>query len=107
MKAEGSMSCREFMEIAAAYLDGALPGAERGRFEGHAQECVECRRYLKEVRLVVDVAGRLRATGDGVTDPARAAAVELFRSQGLHGHEPRVRDVPLGIGKHSAALGDH
>jgi hypothetical protein len=40
-------------------------------------------------------------------DPAVVAAVELFRDHGLHVGAARPRDIPLGIGRHAVATGDH
>lgn len=107
MKPQRSMPCQEFVELATAYLEGSLAGTERQRFEGHSRSCTRCRTHLEEIRLVIDAAGHLRETAAGVADPARAAVAALFRSRGLHGQGAQVRDIPLGIGNHVVAPGDH
>jgi len=101
------MCCEELKELATASLEGSLSGPERDRFEEHSGGCAACRTFLREVRLVVDAAGRLRSEAARGPDPSKAAAMELFRSRGLHGQGARVTDVPLGIGRHAVAFGDH
>jgi hypothetical protein len=101
------MSCHEFVELATVYLEGTLAGAARERFEAHARDCSACSMHLMEIRAVVAAAGRLRGPATKDPDPAREVAVKLFRSRGLHRAGAQVRDVPLGIGGHAAALGDH
>ena len=107
MKPQRSMSCQEFVERATAYLEGSLAGTERQRFEGHSRACTRCRTHLAEIRLVIDAAGQIREAAAGVADPARAAVAGMFRTRGWHGQGAQVRDIPLGIGNHSAAPGDH
>ena len=42
--------CREFVELVTDYLEGALPDAERARFEAHLAECDGCAGYLEDTR---------------------------------------------------------
>ena len=51
--------CREFVELVTDYLEGALPDAERARFEAHLAECDGCAGYLEDFRRLV---GTLEAT---------------------------------------------
>lgn len=44
------MTCREFAEFIADFLDGELPPAERQQFERHLSRCVNCTRYLESYR---------------------------------------------------------
>jgi anti-sigma factor RsiW len=101
------MTCAEFEVLEASYLDGVLSDVERKRWERHSRECPACRSRLAEVRRVIDVTGRLRAPVDAAADPGWTAALESFRRHGLHADRVRARDIPLGIGKHVAAPGDH
>ena len=69
--------CREFVELVTAYLDGALPEAERARFEAHLAECDGCAGYLEDMRRLVDT---LEATPEPPPDPAtREALLTAFR----------------------------
>ena len=44
------MTCREFAEFIAEFLDGELPAAERQQFERHLGRCVNCSRYIESYR---------------------------------------------------------
>ena len=47
------------------YLDGELAPDERGRLEHHVGECVECRRVIAGLRLVVEALRLLPAPESG------------------------------------------
>jgi hypothetical protein len=53
MGSSTSMPCRELVALVTAYMDGALPSAERARFDEHVRTCAECRTYLAQMELVV------------------------------------------------------
>jgi anti-sigma factor RsiW len=40
------VTCREFADFMAEYLDGELARDVRDRFEHHLRLCVNCQRYL-------------------------------------------------------------
>ncbi len=101
------MTCHELAELVTTYLDGALPPAERDRFDAHRQRCPACQTYVSQVRLTVSALGRLRPSGDEDSSGEPERILELFRTRGLHRPEPRVRDIPLGLGGELAAPGDH
>jgi hypothetical protein len=90
-----------------AYLEGALPPQERERFEAHHRGCPACRTRVAQVRLVVSALGRLQPFASEDLSAENAKVLELFRTRGLHRREPRERDIPLGLGRERAALGDH
>jgi anti-sigma factor RsiW len=48
------ITCKEFVELVTAYLDGVLAGADRTRFECHGEVCPGCHAYLQQFRLTVD-----------------------------------------------------
>jgi hypothetical protein len=101
------MTCRELAELATTYLEGAMPREERDRFDAHRQECRGCQIYVSQLRLTVSMLGQLRPSADEHRSVASGRILELFRSRGLHRPEPRVRDIPLGLGSDLAAPGDH
>ena len=85
--------CREFVELVTDYLEGALPDAERVRFEAHLAECDGCAGYLEDMRRLVGSLQRppsprqpgnaralLRAFHDlrGWGAPTRASATACF-----------------------------
>ena len=108
MTSSADMTCHELMELVTAYLDGALPREELGRFEAHHRVCSLCQSHLSQMRLMVSALGRLEATGrekDLWAEQGRMLG--LFRTRGLHRGEKRTRDIPLGLGSELAAVGDH
>jgi anti-sigma factor RsiW len=71
------MTCRELVELVTAWLDDALPAAERARFEAHLAECPYCRTYLAQMRQTAQLLGGLSET---TIDPAaRDALLVRFR----------------------------
>lgn len=101
------MTCHELMELVTTYLEGAMPPQERDRFEVHRQGCPGCETYVSQVRLTVSALGQLRPSADEHLSAEPGRILELFRTRGLHSREPRVRDIPLGLGSELAAPGDH
>jgi anti-sigma factor RsiW len=51
--------CREAVELVTDYLEGALPGPERARFEAHLAVCPHCTEYLSQMRRTLDALGRI------------------------------------------------
>jgi anti-sigma factor RsiW len=72
------MSCEELVELITEYLEGALPAADRARFEAHLGECEGCTDYLSQMRRTITIAGTLRA--DGIEPAARERLLRAFRS---------------------------
>ena len=54
------LTCQELVELVTDYLDGALPEAERLRFEAHLADCAGCRNYLAQFRRTIAAVGTLR-----------------------------------------------
>ena len=48
------ITCKEFVELVTAHLDGVLADADRTRFECHTERCPGCRAYRQQFRLTVD-----------------------------------------------------
>ena len=61
------ITCREFVELVTAHLDGVLADADRTRFECHGERCPGCRAYLQQFRLTVDA---LSSVSRGAVEPA-------------------------------------
>lgn len=53
------LACRELVELVTDYLEGALPPAERERFETHLTECPFCTEYVEQMRAVSGSLGSL------------------------------------------------
>jgi len=78
MSEPARLTCRELVELVAAYLDGALPESDRTRFERHIDGCSGCRAYLDQMRKTVAMTGRLRE--EDVASPMRERLLGAFRS---------------------------
>ncbi|HET6373471.1 MAG TPA: MEDS domain-containing protein [Candidatus Polarisedimenticolia bacterium] len=107
MKPSADMTCHELEELVTAYLEGALPPPERGRFEAHRQGCPGCQTHVAQLRLAVSTLGQLRSPAGEDPLANQNRMLDLFRARGLHRGETRDRDIPLGFGSELAALGDH
>ncbi|WP_433445984.1 anti-sigma factor family protein [Streptomyces sp. CA-142005] len=56
------MNCDEFVELATAFLDGALEPATEARFVDHIAACDGCDLYLDQIRRTVQELGALPPT---------------------------------------------
>src|SRR5262249_7522816 len=101
-----SVLCREFVELVTVYREGALPSAERARFDEHVRACTGCRAYLAQMELVIDWLREL-GRSETVDSSEKSRLIGLFRTQGFHNRGPREQSVPLGIVDAFAAPGDH
>ena len=59
-----SLRCVEYVELAAAYLDGELDAGRSTAFKDHGRSCPGCRCHLDRLQSVVDGLRELR-TSDG------------------------------------------
>ncbi len=73
--------CRGFVELVTDYLEGALPDAERERFEAHLAECEGCTGYLDDMRRLVGTLHELPEPPDEHTREALLAAFRELRGQ--------------------------
>jgi anti-sigma factor RsiW len=71
------MACRELVELVTAYFDGAMSRRDRKRFESHIAGCDACTAYLEQMRLTVQVSGRL--TEESIDPSARDELLAAFR----------------------------
>ncbi len=63
------------------YLDGELASRRRARMERHVGECVQCRRLIKGLTLLVDALHRLPAPESGRDPVGLAGSVRLRLEQ--------------------------
>jgi len=71
------LNCDELVEIVTEYLEGALSDADRSRFERHVDACAGCANYLDQMRITIDLAGRV--TADDLPDEMRVGLLAAFR----------------------------
>jgi anti-sigma factor RsiW len=75
------LACAELVEMVTDYMGGALPDAERRRLESHLTACPHCTHYVAQLRDVLAVAGRLRASDiDALGATARTELLDAFRA---------------------------
>jgi len=72
-----AITCRELVELVTEYLEGALAGGDRDRFEQHLHGCMSCLAYLAQMRTTLRALGRLRE--EDVPLEAQAALLGAFR----------------------------
>jgi anti-sigma factor RsiW len=80
------ITCQRAVGLIMDYLDGRLADDDRARFERHLAECDPCTEHLKQIRVTVAAAGRIR---DEDLDPlTRQHLVSLYRAwRGDHNTE--------------------
>jgi anti-sigma factor RsiW len=71
------ITCQQAVSLVTAYLDDALPRADRDRFEAHLVECDGCTEHLRQIEVTMLVTGEIRAED---LDPlAREDLMDLYR----------------------------
>jgi anti-sigma factor RsiW len=71
------LACQQVVELVTDYLEGALPPAQRRRFEFHLSGCPHCTEYLAQIRETIRLAGRV--TPDDLTPQMRTDFSDLYR----------------------------
>jgi anti-sigma factor RsiW len=71
------LSCQEVVELVTDYLEGALSGRDRRRFEAHIVGCEDCTRYLEQMRRTIHTVGRLPR--ETLPDDMRDELLAAFR----------------------------
>jgi anti-sigma factor RsiW len=69
--------CQQVVELVTDYLEGALSGPARRRFERHLAGCPHCTEYLAQMRETIRLAGRV--TPDDLTPQMRVDLTDLYR----------------------------
>jgi anti-sigma factor RsiW len=72
------IACQELVELVTAYLDDALPAADRARFEAHLAECDDCSEYVAQFVQTLNALGAL--PGEELDRSARDSLLALFRA---------------------------
>lgn len=100
-----ALRCRELVEVATDFLEGALGPPDRTRVEAHLQECQDCRLYLEQQQQVVRVLGKLNPVPP--PEGTRSRMRELFREHCQTEAQAAAAPVRLGIRDLYGNLGDH
>jgi predicted anti-sigma-YlaC factor YlaD len=74
--------CRQFVELATDYLEGAVPDETLELVEEHLAMCDWCREYLAEIETTARAVARESDTPDAGPPPATLdALVAAFRAR--------------------------
>jgi anti-sigma factor RsiW len=77
MSETGEITCQELVELVTSYLEGALPEADRVRFEQHLVICTGCSAHMDQMRVTQRA---LHSLASGTVDPdAKARLTKAFR----------------------------
>jgi anti-sigma factor RsiW len=71
------LTCQELVEIVTEYLEGGLTNAERQHFEAHIAACGGCTSYVEQIRMTIDLGGRVRV--EDLSDETKSGLVTAFR----------------------------
>ena len=74
---QNDLTCQELVELVTDYFEGALPPAERTRFEAHLKGCEGCTAYVQQMQQTIKLTGQL--TEEIIPEPARRTLLETFR----------------------------
>ncbi len=69
--------CQQAVELVTDYLEGALSGRARRRFEAHLRACPNCSAYLEQIRLTIRLSGSIEP--EDLTPEARRDLTDLYR----------------------------
>ena len=73
--------CVEFVEVVTDYLEGAMDARDRARLEAHLRACDGCTHYLAQIRITIELTGRLSTDDvDALGPAARAELLTAFRT---------------------------
>lgn len=69
--------CEQAVQLATDYLEGSLKRRDRRRFERHLQSCPNCSEYLAQLRVTIELAGRVDP--EELAPHTRDDLIELFK----------------------------
>jgi hypothetical protein len=79
LTAGGEMACIELVELVTDYFENALSEHDRVRFEEHLAACGPCTRYVEQLRIMLEVTGRLDEQDLGLDPELRDVLLAAFR----------------------------
>jgi anti-sigma factor RsiW len=72
------LACRALVEVVTDYLEGAMPPADRRRFEAHLEECPFCTEYVEQMRTLAS-GGLAEPAPDVLAEGRREDLLAAFR----------------------------
>jgi predicted anti-sigma-YlaC factor YlaD len=77
LKLSEDLTCAELVELVTDYLEGGLDERDRERFEEHVVFCRGCSNYFEQMRVTVELTGRL--TEDDLSTETQTSLLAAFR----------------------------
>lgn len=74
---DDGMRCQDFVELVTDYLEQALSGSDRLRFESHLDDCPYCDLYLDQMRQTIALTGHL--SEETLSPEIKAEMLRRFR----------------------------
>ncbi len=71
------LTCKELTDLVTDYVEGALTGRDRERFEEHMMTCPPCQVYLDQMRHTIELLGQLPE--DTISPEAEEVLLEALR----------------------------
>jgi anti-sigma factor RsiW len=77
------IECRLVVELVTAYVEGTLQPREHRRLQAHLTACPHCHAYLEQIRLTIELSGRLEP--DDLSPQALEDLSGVFRAWSADG----------------------
>jgi len=77
LKLSDDLTCAELVELVTEYIEGGLDDRDRERFEEHVVFCRGCSNYFEQMRVTVELTGRV--TEDDLSTEAQTSLLAAFR----------------------------
>jgi anti-sigma factor RsiW len=68
--------CRDAVELASDYLEGALPRRQRRSYERHIRGCPNCAAHLGQIRAMIAALGT--AAPEELSEDAQQDLIDVF-----------------------------
>jgi hypothetical protein len=75
--AEHGYTCKQVVDLAADYVEGAMTSDEATRFELHLNFCDGCAWFIEQIRTSAELASRIEP--EHVPEELQVRLVEAFR----------------------------
>jgi anti-sigma factor RsiW len=85
------LACRDAVELATDYLEGALSWRKRRSYERHLRSCPNCSAHFAQIRAMVAALGKVEP--EALPPSAQADLMDVFRRY-RHEHEGRGDHEP-------------
>ena len=85
------LACRDAVELATDYLEGALSWRQRRSYERHLRSCPNCSAHLEQIRAMIAALGKVEP--ETLPPAAQADLMDVFRRY-RHEHEGRGDPEP-------------